>query len=106
MYKSPPKVRQVSLFWDIEAMLSPKNSLYKLANLIVWNMFDQSFAPLYSKDTGRIAKPIRLKVGLLILKHLRNVSDENVLVQFSENAYSRYFLGLEAFQTNSPCVPT
>ena len=65
-----------------------------------------TFAPLYSKDTGRMAKPIRLMVGLLILKHLRDVSDESVVEQFSENAYSRYFCGLEAFQTNSPCVPT
>ena len=106
MYKSPSKVRQSSLFWDLETMLSPENSLYKLANLIDWNVFEQSFTPLYSKDTGRMAKPIRLMVGLLILKHLRDVSDESVVEQFSENAYSRYFCGLEAFQTNSPCVPT
>ena len=106
MYKSPSKVHQSSLFWDLETMLSPEKSLYKLANLIDWNVFEQSFTPLYSKDTGRMAKPIRLMVGLLILKHLRDVSDESVVEQFSENAYSRYFCGLEAFQTNSPCVPT
>ena len=106
MYKSPSKVRQASLFWDLETMLSPKNSLYKLANLIDWNLFEQSFAPLYSKDTGRMAKPIRLMVGLLILKHLRDVSDESVVEQFSENAYFQYFCGMEAFRTDAPCVPT
>lgn len=87
-------------------MLSPKNSLYKLANLIDWDLFEQSFSPLYSKDTGRMAKPIRLMVGLLILKHLRNVSDESVVEQFSENAYFQYFCGMEAFRTDVPCVPT
>ena len=106
MYKSPSKVRQASLFWDLEAMLSPKNSLYKLANLIDWNLFEQSFAPLYSKDTGRMAKPIRLMVGLLILKHLCNVSDESVVEQFSENVYFQYFCGMESFRTDAPCVPT
>ena len=34
-----------------------------------------------------MAKPIRLMMGLLILKHLRNVSDESVLERFLENAY-------------------
>lgn len=76
MYKSPFKVFQASLFWDLEAMLSPKNSLCKLANLIDWDLLKQSFAPLYSKDNDRMVKPIRLMIGLLILKHLRVVSDE------------------------------
>lgn len=106
MCKSPSKVRQASLFWDLAAMLSPNNSLYKLANLIDWNVFEQSFAPLYSKDTGRMDKPIRLMVGLLVLKHLRNVSDESVLEQFSENAYFQYFCGMEVFRTDAPYVST
>ena len=106
MYKSPFNVRQASLFWDLEAMHSPNNALYKLTNLIDWNVFEQSFAPLYSKDTGRMAKHIRLMEGLLILKHLRDVSDESVVEQFSENAYFQYFCGMEAFRTDAPCVPT
>ncbi|WP_234396826.1 transposase [Hoylesella timonensis] len=106
MYKSPFNVRQASLFWDLEAMHSSNNALYKLTNLIDWNVFEQSFAPLYSKDTGRMATHIRLMVGLLILKHLRDVSDESVVEQFSENAYFQYFCGMEAFRTDAPCVPT
>ena len=106
MYKSPSTVRQASLFWDLESMLSPKHPLFKLANLVDWNMFEQEFAPLYCKDNGRAAKPIRLMVGLLILKHLRNVSDETVVSQFSENAYYQYFCGMDVFTTKQPCVPT
>ena len=44
--------------------------------------------------------------GLLILKHLRNVSDEMVVEQFTENAYYQYFCGMESFSTKVPCVPT
>ena len=39
-----------------------------------------------------------------MLKHLRNVSDEQVVVQFTENAYYQYFCGLEAFSTSAPCA--
>lgn len=83
-------------------MLSPKNSLYKLANLIEWDMFELSFAPLYSKDTGRMAKLIWLVVGLLILKHLRNVSDESVVEQFSRPPTSSIFAG---WRHSAPTLP-
>jgi transposase, IS5 family len=42
-------------------------------------MFEDSFSPLYCLDNGCLAKPIRLMIGLLILKHLRNISDESVV---------------------------
>ena len=42
--------------------------------------------------------------GLLMLKHLRNVSDEQVVAQFAENAYYQYFCGLEAFSISAPCA--
>jgi IS5 family transposase len=45
-------------------------------------------------------------VGLLILKHLRDVSDETVVAQFAENIYYQYFYGMEAFTTEKPCMPT
>jgi IS5 family transposase len=50
-------------------------------------------------DFGRPAKPIRLMVSLLMLKHLRNLSDESVVEQWSENAYYQYFSGQKAFSS-------
>ena len=44
--------------------------------------------------------------GLLILKHLRNVSDETVVEQFKENAYYQYFCGMDSFSIKAPCSPT
>ena len=41
--------------------------------------------------------------GLLILKHLRNVSDEMVVSQWSENAYYQYFCGGLEFMPKQPC---
>ncbi len=97
MYKSPSNTHQVSMFWDLASMLNLTHPMYKLANLINWETFERSFAPLYCKDNGRMAKPIRLMVGLIVLKHIRNVSDESVVEQFSENAYYQYFCGMESF---------
>lgn len=52
---------------------------------------------------GRRAKPIRLMCGLLILKHVRNLSDESVEEQWSENAYYQYFCGMLEFTPSFPC---
>jgi len=41
--------------------------------------------------------------GLLILKHLRNLSDESAVLQWNENAYYQYFCGMEAFSIDAPC---
>lgn len=104
MYKPSSNSRQASLFWDLETMLDSKHPLFKLANKVDWSLIEKSFAPLFCADNGRPPKPIRLMTGLLILKHLRNVSDEQVVAQFAENAYYQYFCGLEAFSISAPCA--
>lgn len=85
-------------------MLDSGNPLFKLANMVDWECLEKAFAPLFCPDNGRPSKPIRLMVGLLMLKHLRNVSDEQVVAQFSENAYYQYFCGLVSFSTQAPCA--
>jgi IS5 family transposase len=55
---------------------------------------------------GKPSKPIRLMVALLILKHVRNLSDENLIEQWSENIYYQYFSGEHHFRPAIPCVPT
>lgn len=85
-------------------MLNQSHPLYKLANKIAWSKFEKAFTPLYSSDKGRPGKPIRLMCGLLILKHLRNLSDESVVEQWSENAYYQYFCGMQDFCPSAPCA--
>lgn len=97
---------QNSLFFNFEATLNQKHPLFILANKIHWHVFEKAFLPLYSQDKGRPAKPIRLMVGLLMLKHIRNVSDESVVEQWSENIYYQYFCGETAFVAGVPCEAT
>lgn len=97
-------VNSPSLFSNLSDMLNQSHPLYKLANKIAWSKFEKAFTPLYSSDKGRPGKPIRLMCGLLILKHLRNLSDESVVEQWSENAYYQYFCGMQDFCPSAPCA--
>ena len=95
--------KQLSLFSSLEDMLSHEHPLFQLSNKINWECFENAFSPLYCSNNGRPAHPIRLMCGLLILKHLRNVSDEMVVSQWSENAYYQYFCGGLEFMPKQPC---
>ena len=92
-----------TLFSSLDDLLNQKHPLYKLSQKIDWKRFEGAFAPLYCPDNGRPGKPIRLMCGLLILKHLRNISDESVVEQWSENAYFQYFCGMQEFTPSFPC---
>ena len=92
-----------SLFSSLDDLLNQQHPLYKLSHKINWSVFETAFTPLYCSDNGRPAKPIRLMCGLLILKHLRNISDESVVEQWSENAYFQYFCGMHEFVPSFPC---
>ena len=95
--------KQLSMFSSLEDMLSHQHPLFQLSNKINWECFENAFSPLYCSTNGRPAHPIRLMCGLLILKHLRNVSDEMVVSQWSENAYYQYFCGGLEFMPKQPC---
>ena len=92
-----------SLFSSLADQLSQTHPLYLFAGKIDWHCFEEAFSPLYCADNGRPAKPIRLMCGLLILKHVRNLSDESVVEQWSENAYYQYFCGMQEFTPSYPC---
>jgi len=94
---------QRSLFFSFSDTLNQKHPLYILASKIHWKVFEKAFTLLYSADTGRPAKPIRLMVGLLMLKHTRNLSDEMVVEEWSENSYFQYFTVESSFASGFPC---
>jgi len=96
---------QLGFYSTLEEQLSRRHPLYILAGLINWQLFEDSFSNLYS-DEGRPAKSIRLMVSLLMLKHLRNLSDESVVEQWSENVYYQYFSGEKIFACGVPCEAT
>ena len=71
---------QASFFYPLlKDFIEPNHPLYNLAEVFPWKLFEDEFAPLYS-NTGNPSKPIRLMVGLLILKQLNNLGDENKFI--------------------------
>jgi len=72
MLTNSPGFHQKNLFGD---------DLLQQLDLIPWNDFDNVFGHHYSKNTGAPSKSIRLMAGLLLLKQLENLSDENVVLQ-------------------------
>lgn len=104
MISKQKQTAQTNFFFNLEDTLNKFHPLYILANLFDWQLFEDEFTRFYCEDNGRPAKPIRLMVGLLILKHIRNVSDENVVEQWTENLYYQYFCGLQQFSIAAPCA--
>lgn len=45
-------------------------------------------------------------VGLILLRHLRNISNERVVEEWQEIAYYQYFCGFHEFNINPLCNAT
>lgn len=91
--------------FTLRQILNPNHTLVMLADEIPWHEFDQQYKHLYS-NTGLPAKPIRLMVGLIILKQLKDLSDEQVVIEWVQNPYFQYFCGESEFKWTTPCDPS
>lgn len=100
--KTRTNTSQLGFYSTFEEQLSHQHPLYILANKIELKIFDETFRKHYA-DEGRPAKPIRLMVALLVLKHIRNLSDESVVEQWMENVYYQYFSGEISYACGVPC---
>lgn len=103
--KSPDQKQKHLFLPTLTEFINPTHELYLLAEKIDWKLFEQEFAPLYS-NVGQPAKPIRLMVGLLILKQLYDLGDETVMAEWVSNPYFQYFCGEVVFQWQKPCDPS
>jgi IS5 family transposase len=104
--KTMPREKQGHLLYqDLLEQLNPKHPLLILARKFPWALFEEEFAQLYA-SVGRPGMPVRLMVGLLLLKQLENLSDERVVEAWIQNPYYQAFCGMEHFQWNQPCAPS
>jgi IS5 family transposase len=77
------------------------HELVRLGELIDWGRLEIHFAPYY-REAGRPGLPIRLVVGLHLLKHIEGLSDEAVCERWERDPYMQYFCGEEYFQHAFP----
>ena len=107
MLRNSSMIHQPNLFGtDLLMQLDPGDPLLKLASTIPWQEFEESLSIHYTAATGAPSKPIRLMVGLLILKQLENLSDESIVLQWKRNPYYQAFCGMKEFQQKLPCHST
>jgi transposase, IS5 family len=94
--------------WWVQQLMDPHHELLVLARQIEWEAITRALWPYYHK-LGRYAKPIRLMVGLHLLKHRLNLSDKAVVQGLHENLYWMAFCGidvgtmLEQAKPGEPC---
>jgi transposase, IS5 family len=88
--------------------LNPRHELVQLSKLIPWDKLDIEFSGSFAEKTvgGRPAISVRLMVGLLLLQHIHNLSDENVVRMWVENAYWQYSCGYDHLQWKLPINPS
>lgn len=103
---SKKHIPQLGIFTGLADQLDQKHPFYILSHKIRWSVFEDAFKMYYNEKMGKPSKPIRLMVALLIIKQMRNLSDESIVEQWSENLYYQYFSGEQLFRPTIPCVPT
>ena len=98
---------QSSLFLvPLERICDPAQPLVRLSQAIDWPAFESTFGELYCPDNGRPGKPIRLMVGLALLKAMFGESDEGLVEKWVQNPYWQYLCGESEFQHEFPIEPT
>jgi len=85
--------------------LDEKNRWLRLGDAIDWRAIDNKYGEYFSDGYGRPAKDSCLVGGLLIVKQLKNLSDEETIAEFIENPYIQAFCGQEYFTIESVVSP-
>jgi transposase, IS5 family len=104
--KNPVSSAQSDLFRQrLDQIIDMRHGLVKLSALVQWDGLYHDFLVYYCANNGRPGEPIRLMAGLLLLKELKGLSDEEVCQVWSENPYFQYFCGETFFQHRLPVEP-
>jgi len=85
----------------LDQIINMEHELVRLSREVAWSWIDEEIAPLFS-DKGRPGLPTRFAVGLLLLKHIYGLSDEQVCGRWVYDPYFQYFTGEEFFQHRFP----
>ena len=88
--------------------LNPRHEMFILSQIIPWEELEKEFGDMHldSGNGGQPPKPVRLMVGLLLLQHLHNLSDEIVVRTWVENPYWQYFCGYDYLEWQLPIDPS
>lgn len=97
--KEPSETGQFDFFRArLDQIIDLDHPLAQLARATDWSFLEGTFGAVYQDGPGHPPLPTRLMAGLLILKHMHDLSDEALCDRWVENPYFQYFCGAEFFQ--------
>lgn len=82
--------------------LDPNNRWVKLAASIPWDKLANVYYRKMNSYFGAPSLDARMVIGAVIIKHMLNIDDREVVAQIQENMYLQYFVGLSGFTTEEP----
>lgn len=85
----------------LDQIINMRHELVRLGRAIDWDWIDAELAPLF-KENGRPAVATRFMIGLLLLKHVFDLSDEAVCERWVYDPYFQHFTGEAFFQHTFP----
>ena len=85
----------------LENIIDLRHELVRLGAAIDWRFFDDAYEAFYSEE-GRPGIATRMMVGLHILKHMFDLSDEEVCERWVYDPYFQHFCGEAYFQHALP----
>jgi IS5 family transposase len=94
----PRDDRQKDLFRPpLDRIIDMGHPLVRLADEIDWGFIENRFAAACRGGAGQPPLPTRLVAGLMILKHLHALADEELCARWVENPYFQYLCGEPSF---------
>jgi hypothetical protein len=82
--------------------LDKDNRWIKLADCIPWDKLANVYYRKMDSGFGAPSLRARMVIGAVIIKHMLNIDDREVVAQIQENMYLQYFVGLSSFTTEEP----
>jgi transposase, IS5 family len=87
---------------ELVNLINLRHPLAQLAGQIDWASCEARFGGLYAAGVGRPGHPLRLMVGLQLLKHMANLSDEQTVAAWVQNPYWQHLCGQQYFAHEVP----
>ena len=106
-YVSPNQLTLDAFASPFASRLKSTNRWVVLGDLIPWDEICGTYLKHVGiSRTGRPPLSPRVVIGSLIIKHMMNLDDREVVDQISENIYMQYFLGYHSFSIEPPFDPS
>lgn len=91
--------------FHLGSKLAEGNRWLRLAEALPWERLDEEYGKHFAAGQGRPAKDSRLVCGLLAVKQLKSLSDEDAVAEFMESPYIQAFCGQEYFAVEDVTNP-